>query len=43
MQLITALDRIPESPARTAPPTREPLRLGAVQHQNLVDPGAAHA
>jgi N-carbamoylputrescine amidase len=38
MQLITAIDRIPDSPARTATPTRRPLRVGAVQHR--YDPDA---
>jgi N-carbamoylputrescine amidase len=37
MQLLTALD-LPPSPARTRPPERPPLRVGAVQHRWHPDP-----
>ncbi len=30
-ELITAVGKVPESPARTRPPERKPLRVGAVQ------------
>ena len=33
LQLITAIDRTPVSPARVHDPSRTPLRVGAVQHR----------
>ena len=38
IQLITAIDRTPVSPARVHDPSRAPLRIGAVQHRWHPDP-----
>ncbi len=38
MRVITAIGDLPPSPARTAPPTRPPLRVAAVQHRWHADP-----
>jgi N-carbamoylputrescine amidase len=38
IQVITALDGPPDSPARTRPPEREPFRIGAVQERWHADP-----
>ena len=38
IQLITAIDRTPVSPARVHDPSRAPLRVGAVQHRWHPDP-----
>jgi N-carbamoylputrescine amidase len=38
MRLITAIGNVPESPARVTPPTRPPLRVGAVQQRWHADP-----
>lgn len=43
MFLITAVDRLPESPARVVPPSRAPLRVGAVQHRWHPDPATHEA
>jgi N-carbamoylputrescine amidase len=40
MQLITAIDHVPDSPARTALPVRALLRIGAVQHRFHPEPVA---
>jgi N-carbamoylputrescine amidase len=37
-QLLTAIGALPESPARTAPPSRAPLRVGLVQERFHSDP-----
>ena len=41
-RVLTALD-VPPSPARTRPPTRPPLRIGAVQERWRPDPAAHRA
>jgi N-carbamoylputrescine amidase len=38
MRVVTAVDEPPPSPARTRPPERAPLRVGAVQHRWHPDP-----
>jgi N-carbamoylputrescine amidase len=38
VRLITAIDSVPDSPARVAEPTRPPFRVGAVQHRWHPDP-----
>lgn len=38
MLLLTSTDQPPDSPARVDPPTRPPLRVGAVQHRWHPDP-----
>ncbi|HVW17640.1 MAG TPA: nitrilase-related carbon-nitrogen hydrolase [Solirubrobacteraceae bacterium] len=43
LRLITAIGAPPESPARVRPPTRPPLRVGAVQHRWHPDPGEHEA
>lgn len=42
MQLLTAYD-VPDSPARTRPPEREPFRVGAVQERWHEDPAEHRA
>ena len=38
MRVIRATGPVPDSPARVDPPTREPFRIGAVQHRWHPDP-----
>lgn len=42
-RLITATGSVPESPARVDPPTREPWRMGLVQHRWHPDPAEHRA
>lgn len=38
MRVLTAVDALPDSPARVDPPTRPPFRVAAVQHRWHPDP-----
>lgn len=42
-RLVTATGSVPESPARVDPPTREPWRVGLVQHRWHPDPAEHRA
>src|SRR5664279_5323392 len=43
LRLITAIDVVPDSPARVDPPTRPPWRIGLVQHRWHPDPAEHRA
>jgi N-carbamoylputrescine amidase len=43
MKVLTAIDGVPESPARVDAPARQPFRIGAVQHRWHPDPAEHEA